>query len=89
MGVMHVYGRRVYSQATKRIVDVLLASTAIVVGSPVFLLLVLLVRASGPGPILFRQTRLGEGGRPFEILKLRTMVAGAEGVGEARWATRR
>ena len=86
MGVMHVYGRRVYSQAAKRIVDVLLASTAIVVGSPVFLLLVLLVRASGPGPILFRQTRLGEGGRPFEILKLRTMVAGAEGNGEARWA---
>jgi len=50
------------------------------------LLIALLVRLSGPGPILYRQTRAGEAGVPFDILKFRTMADGAEADGKAAWA---
>jgi lipopolysaccharide/colanic/teichoic acid biosynthesis glycosyltransferase len=45
-----------------------------------------LIRLTGPGPVLFRQIRVGEGGKLFEILKFRTMVPDAE-AGRAVWAT--
>lgn len=48
---------------------------------PLFLVLVLLVRIDSPGPALFRQKRVGKGGKEFEILKLRTMVVDAERLG--------
>ena len=44
------------------------------------------VRASGPGPIFFRQLRLGEAGRQFEVCKFRTMIDRAEEPGVAVWA---
>jgi lipopolysaccharide/colanic/teichoic acid biosynthesis glycosyltransferase len=62
--------------ARKRILDVAIASIVLVVGSPVWLLIALLVRVSSPGPILFRQQRLGLGGVPFVCLKFRTMKDG-------------
>src|SRR4051812_25918202 len=55
-----------------------LAFIALVLSSPVFLAAAALVAATSPGPVLFRQTRVGLGGRPFTLLKLRTMRAGAE-----------
>jgi exopolysaccharide biosynthesis polyprenyl glycosylphosphotransferase len=64
------------SLAVKRVLDVLLASAALVVLAPVLALLALLVKRSSPGPVLFRQTRLGLHQRPFTFLKFRTMAAG-------------
>lgn len=61
--------------------DVSERATALVLGlllSPLIVCIAVAVRLSGNGPILFRQTRLGRHGRPFTILKFRTMVAGAE-----------
>jgi lipopolysaccharide/colanic/teichoic acid biosynthesis glycosyltransferase len=55
-----------------------LAFAALVLSSPVFLAAAALVAATSSGPVLFRQTRVGLGGRPFTLLKLRTMRAGAE-----------
>jgi exopolysaccharide biosynthesis polyprenyl glycosylphosphotransferase len=85
MSLLHVH-RRPYSRLSKRAFDLVVVAIAMV---PVGLLVpfvALLVRCSGPGPIMFRQTRLGEAGRPFEIYKFRTMVADAERRG-AVWAS--
>jgi lipopolysaccharide/colanic/teichoic acid biosynthesis glycosyltransferase len=56
-----------------RVCDVLLSSIILVVLSPLMLLIALAVRLSSPGPALFRQTRVGFRGEPFELLKFRTM----------------
>jgi lipopolysaccharide/colanic/teichoic acid biosynthesis glycosyltransferase len=64
-----------------RAADVALAGTAIVLASPLLGIAALAVKLEGGGPILYRQTRVGEGGRDFELLKLRTMVVGAESIG--------
>ncbi len=57
----------------KRAVDVVCATVALVVTLPVMLMAALLVRCTGPGPILFRQRRIGQHGREFELLKFRTL----------------
>ena len=57
----------------KRCLDVAAASILVVLLSPLFAVVALAVRLSGPGPILFRQARVGRGGKPFDILKFRTM----------------
>ena len=87
MSVLHLY-RRPYPRAVRRLFDVLVAGFALLLCLPLLPLIALLVRNSGPGPILFRQTRVGEGGRRFEILKFRTMVHDAEEPGQPIWATR-
>ena len=57
----------------KRGADVLFALLALICLSPVYLALALAVKISSPGPVLFRQTRVGRGGRLFTIYKFRTM----------------
>lgn len=62
----------------KRFFDVVASSLALVVLSPVLLAAAVAIRLSSPGPVLFRQLRAGRLGVPFEMLKFRTMVVGAE-----------
>lgn len=62
--------------AVKRLIDVTVASLALVCLSPLFLLLAVLVRCSGPGGALFRQTRVGIDQKPFVMYKFRTMQVG-------------
>jgi lipopolysaccharide/colanic/teichoic acid biosynthesis glycosyltransferase len=62
----------------KRLVDLILAATALLVTWPLLAVLGLAVRVSSAGPAFFRQERIGRGVRPFTMLKLRTMVDGAE-----------
>lgn len=62
----------------KRAFDLVVASVLVITLSPVLAVLALLVRASGPGPILYRQDRVGQGGVPFGMLKFRSMVDGAD-----------
>jgi exopolysaccharide biosynthesis polyprenyl glycosylphosphotransferase len=66
------------SALLKRAMDVALAGAALVVLAPVLALVALAVKRSSPGPVLFRQRRMGAGDRVFRILKFRTMVADAE-----------
>ncbi len=61
--------------SVKHAFDRLLAGVALVLLSPLLLVLAALVRLSSPGPILFRQQRTGRDGRVFELLKFRTMIA--------------
>ncbi len=85
MGVLHLY-QRPYPRIVKRIFDLLVSSVGLALVAPVLLAVSLIVRASSPGPIFFRQLRLGEGGDVFEMLKFRTMIDGAEKPGMAVWA---
>jgi lipopolysaccharide/colanic/teichoic acid biosynthesis glycosyltransferase len=62
----------------KRAMDFTGALVGVLVLSPVMLVLALLIRLDSHGPILFRQVRLGHRGRPFRMLKFRTMVVDAE-----------
>jgi lipopolysaccharide/colanic/teichoic acid biosynthesis glycosyltransferase len=65
----------------KRALDVVLAATGLVVGSPVVLAAIAAIRIESPGHPIYRQRRVGRGGRQFDLYKLRTMVHGAEHVG--------
>jgi len=64
-------------QFVKRAVDVALAGISLIVALPVIAILSLLIRLETPGPVIFRQTRIGQHGRPFQIYKLRTLAAAA------------
>jgi len=63
--------------AIKRTSDLVLASVGLLVALPLMLLIALVIKLDSPGPVLFRQQRVGENGRWFQILKFRTMVVGA------------
>ncbi len=57
----------------KRRIDFTISAAALIVLSPLFFFIAVLVRLSSPGPVFFRQQRLGKDGVPFAILKFRTM----------------
>lgn len=63
------------SQTLKRAIDVLGSAAALIVLAPVLLLIAVVIRLTSPGPILFRQRRLGQYGVPFTCLKFRSMHA--------------
>ncbi|HEY3108851.1 MAG TPA: sugar transferase [Chloroflexota bacterium] len=66
---------RFFYYLTKRVFDVVAAAAALIALAPLLLILAALVRLSSPGPIFFRQRRVGKDGREFEMLKFRTMTA--------------
>jgi exopolysaccharide biosynthesis polyprenyl glycosylphosphotransferase len=68
-------------KALKRFLDLFLSLLALLVLSPVLLLVALWVKSDSAGPVFYRQERLGLFGRPFHIIKFRTMVQNAEGQG--------
>jgi lipopolysaccharide/colanic/teichoic acid biosynthesis glycosyltransferase len=68
-------------RAAVRALDLLVGGVAALLSAPLVALAALLIRLESPGHPLYRQTRVGKDGRPFEICKLRTMVRGAEFTG--------
>jgi lipopolysaccharide/colanic/teichoic acid biosynthesis glycosyltransferase len=62
----------------KRIMDMVFAGTVLLLLSPLFVMIGLLIYTVSPGPIFFKQTRIGQGGRPFTFWKFRTMKIQAE-----------
>jgi lipopolysaccharide/colanic/teichoic acid biosynthesis glycosyltransferase len=64
-----------------RAADVAIAGAALVLTSPLLGAAALAIKLEDRGPVLYRQTRVGKEGRDFELLKLRTMVVGAESIG--------
>ncbi|MDE1896862.1 MAG: exopolysaccharide biosynthesis polyprenyl glycosylphosphotransferase [Rhodospirillales bacterium] len=61
------------SHLVKRGFDIVVAALLMVLCAPLLAVLAMLVRVSGPGPVVFRQSRVGAQGRPFTVLKFRTM----------------
>lgn len=74
-------------QIARRLVSTLTALTGLLIFLPFLPFVILAVRLSSPGPIFFRQTRVGQGGRNFTVYKFRTMRQDAEASG-AKWATK-
>jgi lipopolysaccharide/colanic/teichoic acid biosynthesis glycosyltransferase len=70
-----------WQKTIKRFSDVVIAFMVLIVFSPLYLLLMLLVRYSSPGPIFFKQIRIGLHGKPFYIYKFRSMYTNAEAEG--------
>lgn len=64
-----------------RPLDVLAAALGLVLASPLLLAAAVAIRLESEGAVVYRQRRVGMHGEPFEMLKLRTMVSGAEGIG--------
>jgi lipopolysaccharide/colanic/teichoic acid biosynthesis glycosyltransferase len=79
----HVQGLSRSACAVKRTFDLLGASLLLVLGTPLLLIVAAAIRLEGGGPVFFRQTRIGRDGRPFRIVKFRTMVVGADAMKES------
>jgi lipopolysaccharide/colanic/teichoic acid biosynthesis glycosyltransferase len=62
----------------KRLVDIVVAAIGVVLASPALITIGLLILLDSPGPVFYRGVRIGRWGRPFRIMKFRTMVADAE-----------
>jgi exopolysaccharide biosynthesis polyprenyl glycosylphosphotransferase len=86
MGMFRGLNRR--TLALKRALDIAMALVGLAILSPVMLVVALATRLESPGPVLYRQVRVGQGMRPFNILKFRSMRQDAESDGKARWAQR-
>jgi lipopolysaccharide/colanic/teichoic acid biosynthesis glycosyltransferase len=65
----------------RRALDVLASAIGLVLLSPVFAAVALVIAATSPGPVFFRQVRVGRGGEPFRIYKFRSMRVDAEALG--------
>jgi exopolysaccharide biosynthesis polyprenyl glycosylphosphotransferase len=71
----------------KRGLDLAISGTALVALSPVYAAIAAAIRLTDGKPVLFRQRRMGLDGRPFDILKFRSMVVGAEELSGPTWAS--
>lgn len=71
-----------------RALDILIATIALVVLSPILLVAVIAIKLGSRGPVIYRQRRVGKDGREFELLKLRTMVQGSDPVGVGKIVAR-
>lgn len=65
----------------KRLFDVTISLLGLILLSPLLLLIAALIKLTSPGPVLYRQERMGRGFRPFKICKFRTMVVNADRLG--------
>jgi sugar transferase (PEP-CTERM system associated) len=83
-GFDHSLPRRV----SKRAFDLLAASALLLVAWPVMLVVALAIWLESGSPVLYWQTRVGENGRPFNLVKFRSMRLDAEKDGQARWASK-
>jgi len=70
-----------YRKFFKRFLDVLISVIALIVASPFMLITAILIKLESKGPVIFKQERLGKGGKVFWIYKFRSMCVGAEKTG--------
>lgn len=78
-----------YRVFLKRFMDVVLSAIALIVVSPLMLLTAILIKLESPGPVIFKQQRLGKGGKVFWIYKFRSMCVGAEKTGSGVYSGKR
>lgn len=79
---------RRYFEVAKEVVDIVLGFLALVLFLPLLAVCALIIKVSSRGPVLYKQTRLGKDGKPFEMYKLRTMYTDAEMASGAVWASK-
>jgi len=78
-GQQAVFAKGFYATYGKRALDILAATAGLIVLSPVFGLVACCIKLTSRGPVLFRQVRIGKDGRPFRILKFRSMMQSSIG----------
>ena len=78
MDIAEVLEKRKLQLALKRLMDVVISGGALLVIWPVLLLIALAIKIDDPGPVFYRQVRVGRGGKEFRIYKFRTMVVDAD-----------
>ncbi len=85
VGLIHIYPDLMpdWQRVCKRVIDVVVSLFAILALSPLYLFAALRVKLSSPGPVLYLQERVGQYGKPFNILKFRSMRTDAEASGPA------
>lgn len=70
-----------YNRVVKRIIDIIIALLVLIVGAIPMLIVALLIKIESPGPVLFKQERIGRGAKVFKIIKFRSMCVNAEHTG--------
>ena len=70
----------------KRTFDIFASSVLLLLSFPVMLFAAIAIKLESPGPVIYRQERIGLGGRPFNVLKFRSMCVDAEQDGQPQWA---
>ena len=83
---MRASGLYGWNSVLKRTMDLIVGAAALCLSLPAMAVIAIAVRLNSPGPVLYRQQRMGLDGRRFEMLKFRTMVENAEGVTGPVWA---
>jgi lipopolysaccharide/colanic/teichoic acid biosynthesis glycosyltransferase len=71
----------------KALADVAIAATLLIIMAPLILLVMIVVKVTSPGPAIFKQVRLGRGGRPYHLYKIRTMAHDCERLTGPQWST--
>lgn len=74
--------KKVFQPMFKRLFDICASLIGIIFMLPIFLMIAVWIKLDSPGPIIFRQTRVGQFGREFTLYKFRSMVANAEALGK-------
>jgi len=83
MDIAAVLEKRKLQLALKRLMDIVISGGALLVIWPVLVLIALAIKIDDPGPVFYRQVRVGRGGKEFRIYKFRTMVVDADKKGLA------
>lgn len=86
VGLLTRFARRRYRDF-KNYFDILLGLVGLLLSAPIIALLGILIKLTSPGPVFYLQERVGQGGRPFRLIKLRTMRADAEAQTGPVWAS--
>ena len=73
--------QRFYCRVVKRLFDIVISAVGLVALSPVLLITAILIKLTSPGPVIFRQTRIGRYGKQYTIYKFRTMRVNSEHTG--------
>ncbi len=71
----------VWQQVAKRVFDVVVSILVIIILSPIYIFTAIMVKRSSPGPVFYKQERIGQHGEPFNMLKFRSMYVNAEDMG--------
>ena len=83
LDIENVLRERSVHLALKRLMDIVVSGCALAVLGPVLLLIAIAIKIDDPGPVFYRQVRVGRGGKTFRIFKFRTMVVDADKKGLA------
>lgn len=88
INIRHVPLTDMFNRMIKRTVDIFGAIVAIILFSPIMLTVSIIIRATDPGPLIFKQERIGLRNKPFYMYKFRSMVVQKESDEEKKWTTK-